>query len=542
MDTKTYTAITIGPIFKTIIEAKRTRAVWAASYYFSWFVRRILEETLDANMQVFLPDTSGVTKNNYRHHGIKGDYGAGLYADRLYFINDENTNKKKLREIVQNLYTEIAIHLNIQESFIKDYMNVHIIEKTITNADLVNDFPLAILNDALDNSELHQNFNFKFNTNPLQVLFNSKTNQGNFLAVDAFGSNNQRIFKSVGEIATASFSRDDKYKKKYHDAVIRDLKSEGEVDLIEELKKANIPILPVHKYFAVIYADGDNIGTLLKKVNEKNKDVKDFSKSIFDFGLKAEKTIADYGGSGIYLGGEDVLAFAPIVCLNESNSSKQSTVFDLIQKLDEDFKETVQKYAKEQDVPIPTLSFGLMIAYYKHPLKEIMSGAYECLEDVKKTSKKNGIKVLFQKHSGQRFECLIDKNIKNSTKQAYTIIQNYCQTPVQLVANTGNSKSQANTSNKTDDILSSIIQKFRDDIFIKLFAEAAKEGELAYLFENSFNEKIHTAPNNPKADFLDKVKELAEIMYAEYTDKDLAINSIFTLLRFIHFVNSKKDN
>ncbi|MDD2641230.1 MAG: type III-B CRISPR-associated protein Cas10/Cmr2 [Arcobacteraceae bacterium] len=538
-----YTAITIGPIFKTIMEAKKTRAVWAASYYFSWFARRVLEEALDANMQVFLPDTSGVIKDeNGKHHGIKGYYGAGLYADRLYFINDKNTNKEKLWGIVQDLYTEIASQLNIQKSFIKDYMNVHIIEKTITNADLVNDFPLAILNDALDNSELHQNFNFKFNTNPLQVLFNSKTNQGNFLAVDAFEANNQRIFKSVGEIATASFSRDVEYKKKYHDAVIRDLKSEGEVDLIEELKIAKIPILPVHKYFAIIYADGDNIGTLLKKVNEKNKDVKDFSNSIFDFGLAAEKTIADYGGSGIYLGGEDVLAFAPIVCLNESDSSKQSTVFDLIQKLDEDFEKTVKKYAEKERLPIPTLSFGLMIAYFKHPLKEIMSGAYECLEDVKKSSPKNGIKVLFQKHSGHRFECLIDKNAINSAQQAYKIIHDYCQTPVQLAANTKNTNNQVSASNRTDEILSSIIQKFRDDVFIKLFAEAAKKGKLTNLFENSFNEKIHTKPNNLKAVFLKRVKEFAETIYAEYDDKNLAIKSIFALLRFIHFVNSKKDN
>lgn len=68
----TYTALTIGPIYKTFSDAKRTRSVWAASYFFSWFIRRILEEALNKNMQVFLPDVSMVKEIKGKYVGVKG--------------------------------------------------------------------------------------------------------------------------------------------------------------------------------------------------------------------------------------------------------------------------------------------------------------------------------------------------------------------------------------------------------------------------------------------------------------------------------------
>ncbi len=530
MSNTTYTAITIGPIYKTISDAKRTRAVWAASYFFSWFSRRILEEAMNANMQVFLPDTSGVQKDaNGKFQGLKSKNGAGFYADRLYFINDEHTNKDKLKQIVEQLYLELTQKSLKDKDFISNYLNVHIIEKTITEDDLKNNYPLAILNNILDQKELHQNFNFDFEENKLQALLNKKNGEDSFLSVDAFGNEKQRVFKSISEIATTSFARDKQFNVNYKKAVLNDLKSKGEGDLMEELRKSNLPLMPAHKYFAVLYADGDNIGKLLKDINQKNLDLKKFSKSLFDFGQKAEKTIADYGGSGIYLGGEDILVFAPVVCLNKDNTAEQYTIFKLIEQLDEDFAQTVQQYAKENSLPIPTLSFGVMTAYYKHPLKEVMNKAYNLLSEKAKEGNKNKIAFLFQKHSGQQFEAIIDKNDSKTTQLIYGLIEQYCKKP----------KTQ---EDKADELLSSIIQRYRDAVFVQLFSESIENKTLEALFQNFFNEKIHKDSANPKTQFLEAVKNFSESIYKQYEDKTLAIKNIFTVLRFIHFVNSQKEN
>ncbi|MBK9257711.1 MAG: hypothetical protein IPM42_19815 [Saprospiraceae bacterium] len=529
-----YSALTIGPIYKTFVEAKRTRAVWASSYFFSWFIRRVLEDAVNQNMQVFLPDTSLMKKQDNKHIGIKGQFGAGLYADRLYFINNENTNKEKLNEIVEKIILEVESLSagTISYEFLSSYLNIHIIEKTISNnASKNEDYPLAILNRTLDNKELHQNYNFNFENNLLQNFLSNKTNaRDSFLAQDAFGDNNERRFKSITEISTNSFSRIQSLKTTYTKEINKDLKSKEDTDLIEELIKAKLPLLPHHKYLAVIYADGDSIGTLLKEANEKNLEIKEFSKALFEFGIKAEQTIAHYGGSGIYLGGEDILIFAPVACIDKENENVQKTIFDLIMKLDINFSDTVQQYAKNNKVTIPTMSYGVMIAYYKYPLKEILTEAHNQLEKAKdkdRNKDKNAIAIRFQKHSGQFIEGLIKKSHNSSSKKTYELVEKYCSKP-------------KNVNDKTDELLSSIIQKFRDDVFVELYSKAVEMKTLDAFFANFFNEKIHT--DSDKAKFLLEVKDLSESIFSEYNDKGLAKKNLYLVLRFIHFVNSQKEN
>jgi hypothetical protein len=39
-----YTALTIGPIYKTLKNAKKTREIWGASYFFSFVIKEIVKE------------------------------------------------------------------------------------------------------------------------------------------------------------------------------------------------------------------------------------------------------------------------------------------------------------------------------------------------------------------------------------------------------------------------------------------------------------------------------------------------------------------
>ena len=61
----TYLAITIGPIYATIQQARRTRELWAASYVFSLLMRELLEVLKDEKIGELLAPvvTSGDSKD-----------------------------------------------------------------------------------------------------------------------------------------------------------------------------------------------------------------------------------------------------------------------------------------------------------------------------------------------------------------------------------------------------------------------------------------------------------------------------------------------
>jgi CRISPR-associated protein Cmr2 len=517
MTNKTYIAITIGPMDKTFAEAKRTRAVWAASYFFSWFMRCVLEKANEEKLNIFLP---------YSEKIYKSTYGSGLYADRLYFLKDEATTVETIKTIIGKVGEDVITKINttLTEDFLWNYLNLHIIEKEITEVELENRYPLQILNSHLDNKELHLNYNFNFDSNPLQEYFKEKV-KDSFLAQDAFNSN-QRQFKSITEIATTSLYRTGD-KEKYKKAVQKDFNED--ISLIDELINEKFEVNPHHKYFAVIYADGDNIGKMLQEINEKDLEIKDFSETLFEFGRKAEEIIYNYGGNGIYLGGEDVLCFAPAACMNIEKTTT-ATLFQLIKDLDIAFEETTLKYAKDKKLTEPSMSYGVMLSYYKNPLKEAMTTAHHLLDDkAKKVACKNSIAFRFQKHSGQYMECVIQKSKNCSTKAIYKIVELYCKS----IENKNGGKD------KKTEILSSIIQRFNDDVFVTLYLTATKNKNLDHFFSNYFNEDIHQ--QTEKAKFLTDVKEMSEKIIADYPLQEDCKNIIYTVLRYIHFINSEKE-
>lgn len=513
----TYLAITIGPIYKTLYEAKRTRAVWAASYFFSWVMRTILEECSKGGMNIMLPYS---TPPFYR-----GSYGSGLYADRLYFIKDDKTTFEKIKAAIEEVFEKIEKKSNseLPVSFLKQYINLHVTEKVIDENSLNGSYILAVLNGILDNQELMQNYPFDIENNPIQNYIINKAGSDTFLARDAFGETNKiRKFRSVPEIATTTLQRTDTTGK-YLDSLREDFKNE-DTELIDELKKNGFQILPYHKYYAVLYADGDNIGKMLEQIEKKRLNLNEFSKSLFEFGRKAEIEIAKYGGNGIYLGGEDILAFLPVACVDENIHTSTQSLFSLINKLDERFKETVTQFAIDNGLTIPTLSYGVMISYIKHPLKESMQQAHKLLEKIKDGTSKNAIGIRFQKHSGQYTWCIIEKSKASSTNEIYFLINKYANT----------------LSQDTNEVLSSIIQRFKDDLFFTLFHKTASEKRLDAFFENFFNEDVHKI-TSPKSEFLKEVKVFSEKVVNDYPAKEDCKNIIFTILRFVHFVNCKRD-
>ena len=86
---KTYTALTIGPIYKTISRMKKVREIWGASYIFSKFMRLIIKELLGSIDQSdflvpYIDDELVNNKEKYK--------GIGFFHDRLIFQTPADQN------------------------------------------------------------------------------------------------------------------------------------------------------------------------------------------------------------------------------------------------------------------------------------------------------------------------------------------------------------------------------------------------------------------------------------------------------------------
>jgi CRISPR-associated protein Cmr2 len=531
---KTFTALTIGPIYDTFSQARRTRAIWAASYFFSFFIRKILEKAKMEKWEIMLP---------FNNEIYKGKYGAGLYCDRLYFVNKSRTDLEKFVDKVIEFFAKdfekqgLKIENNTAESFLKRYLNIHIVEISLSDEQLIDiknekddkgkscNSVLKILNDLLDNQELTKNYVFDFETNYIIDYFTVRWSSNTELKIDSFGNDVDRYFKSIGEIATSDLFLNNK--SEYIKMLRNEFKNE-DIELIDQLNKSTTfkdSFQDYHKYYAVLYADGDNISDLLKSVANDDVKLQTFSKKLLDFGLKAEETIMKNGGNAIYLGGEDIFAFLPIAF---NQDTKKNTIAHLIYNLDKDFDSTLGEYARLQEVIVPTLSYGLMLTYYKFPMREAMHQAHELLEYCKHNIRdKNAIGVRFQKHSGQYMECFIEKNKKESSMLIYELL------------------TQTIQIKDKKDILSGLIQRLKDDVFFTTFILALRKNRIDAFFKNFFNEEIHAE----KADFIDCFVELVKALRSDYcislNDNDIKEEDkrlkkiLFTVLRYYQFIQHK---
>lgn len=107
-------------------------------------------------------------------------------------------------------------------------------------------------------------------------------------------------------------------------------------------------------YYAILMADGDNMGSLIRKNRETLVNV---SSALSEFSQKRAREIVESGeiaGELIYSGGDDVLALMP--CETALNCAK---------KLNKAYRELMNSHK----VPEATLSIGIAIVHYKEDLR-----------------------------------------------------------------------------------------------------------------------------------------------------------------------------
>lgn len=515
-----YLALSIGPIYATIQQARKTRELWAASYLFSKLMELLIEE-LKSKVDILSPIKAGMTG--------KPLYGAGIFPDRLFAV----ANKLDVEELITakdeaiSKLSKIVLPKDVQHTsqtldFWKKYLRIVHVFKDI---DPAKDNVLLKMNEYLDTLELQPAYfevepEIDFLNNLLESPYKTDfvkelIDRGSYKGLIS----DKGLFPSTADIATIElFQKNGTAYNNLRASVIKE-EEDNEDNLegfYEELFSSNAGELgskaeDYHKYFCIVHVDGDSFGKVIEKLID-NAAIKKFSGELAKYASEAARIINKFGGKPVYIGGDDLVFFTPV-------RSAQGTVFELIQELDEEFNES----GKYDFNPKPTLSFGVTISYYKYPLFEAQSLSYEQLFDrAKKFKRANGIgkdaiAFRFLKHSGSYFEGIIGKE--------------------DLKYLTGFSSAHEAIPEM---LLSSVMYKL-DSLkgVVSAMVESDKLDRLDNLFENYFNEAVHK--NAEKQ--LNTVKLLMEQLLSQKLSVDgepLDLQeNLYGVLRVLDFLTIK---
>ena len=235
-----YIALTIGPIYKTLSIAKKPKELWSGSYFFSYIMREIISKFKEREfITPYIKDKT-----------IFKDNEIGLFHDRFIFESQEG-DLENLEKTIQNILNETAKKLKISYDDLREYLQIHYIQKEIDE----DKNPIIEFSKYLDTQELF----FQVSQSSDEVL-KAIANKKSFLL-------------------------------------------EGKT-IIDDLKE-----IASNNYFAIVHADGDNMS---KAIQDKNK-IENVSKNLFEYCINSHQKIQDFGGQTIFAGGDDLLFFAPII-------------------------------------------------------------------------------------------------------------------------------------------------------------------------------------------------------------------------------------
>ena len=478
-----YIALTIGPIYKTLANAKTTRELWGGSYIFSYIMKEIIKAFKDR--EFIIPYVKDETIFDIGK-------GVGLFHDRFIF-EAPNDTKESVESVVDEVLSQLAKDSKINYKFLKNYFQINIVEREPKEE--VN--PILELSPYLDTAELFYKVS-QYEENHLQVFLKDRLNS-RFLVKDAFNKS-KKSFPSLPEIAMYDL------KNKFNIASM----IKGDELKVYEDKDIRKVIKPYHKYIAIVQADGDSMSKVVDSL-KKSEDFNNFSEKLFNYCNNSHQLIQEYGGETIFAGGDDLLFFAPVV-------SGENTIFNLCDKISDMFDELFKDY---HTTPKASLSFGVSITYYKFPLYEALESARELLFSKAKSGNKNNIAFRVTKHSGQSFEAVIHKGNRE-------IYDNF------IVFSSNIEKSDS-----VDNFLHSIHHKI--DTYkttINIIAKNKDTNQLKNFFDNYFDEAIH----NQYREFFEL---LTDFIYAVFKDssikQDDKLNLIYATLRFVKFIKGDKE-
>lgn len=388
-----YVGITIGPIFDTILDATSPARLWFASYCFSDLARRLCQGLVGSRLsdiQILSPyydpaddGTDGVGK--YHDHII---FSTSTPAEQLPDVLDEVVATAKA-DTLYDFYDDASGHV-VQKAFLDRYLQVHYAICPEGAFEEGWNAGFTELSNLLDLEELIKTFPASDDHSPFGYVFSRPADRH-----DADQNRHvresplfRRVFRDSGRNGQLL---------KPNGRGIRDL-----ADIAAAGSDWQKDPSKKRRYFAVVNADGDNMGKFfLTFVKDAQAQLK-VSQALLYHDKNASSIIGAYGGMTIYAGGDDLLFLAPV------EGADGRSIYRLCEDLAQEFHDSLASAFGESE-SLPTLSFGISIQFYKSPLYEALDRARKLLETAKNNSEKCGDKeykkdrivIGLQKHSGQ---------------------------------------------------------------------------------------------------------------------------------------------
>lgn len=562
-----YFALTIGPIVDTINSARTTREMWASSYLFSYIIRNLVTSFRKKGMNILLPSAGFLHDKSY--------CGAGIYPDRIIGVSSlkQSDVEESIQDIIRELSEKILSHFDrkdqITHSFgaetIKKYLDNYLRICYFQRELDVEENIIGTLYPYLDAMELqprllppedYQTILVKLvkdypskatiNSSPLR-LFTDLVNKS-FLIDDGFdkilreekGLPVKENFSSINEISTVQLKEINYSKYKEFEEAIRaelnecwqevihnkeDLDKEEVLDILKRNFKKEYRTY--HNYIAIVTGDGDHVGNIIRNLGNAKiagKDettqveaLQEFSQLLTRFSIEASKIIDDFGATPIFIGGDDLFFFAPVV--GKSQNRELNTIFDLVKSLDELFNQIINNQNKIDfgltDENKPTLSFGISITYHKFPLNETKKISNDLLFDIaKKKMNRNSIGVTILKNSGH--------DISFGIKKDKTLFDTFLKL---VKSNIGSDDKFINSITYKLHTLKQVISPI-----------ASNKDRVENFLKNNFNENYES-----NLLFYESMRDyIVEISQIDNSLSESGFNLLYGTLRFIHFIRSNE--
>ncbi len=163
----TYIALTIGPIYKTLANAKKPKELFASSYIFSYIMRNIIKEFRTREFVIpYIKDNSIFDENSE----------VGLFHDRFIFEAQEN-DIYKLKSVIEDVLKDVASKLELEYKDVEEYIQINYLEREIGDAN-----PIEELSPYLDTKELF--YQLSSSDKFISTLRRKKGDRDNFLTLN----------------------------------------------------------------------------------------------------------------------------------------------------------------------------------------------------------------------------------------------------------------------------------------------------------------------------------------------------------------------
>jgi CRISPR-associated protein Cmr2 len=557
---QSYAGFTIGPIYEVMRHSRKTRELWFGSYFFSWYMETLIDKLIRSEAGEFLtpytklsggglePNRS-VTGKYHDRFVLRSPHPARPLFDTIDANNSEvlefftdlifdlareehrrggewiDSDRDSIRGILTGFlqtrfFTTEAEHIDAQKPIaqVDQYLNSleesfifrpgksrHTCERCKTLPGIVKikervaeGRPEARLNIA----PLCPVCFVKFRANRIDPLVKHK------LPREAL-KDGKLIYPPIQEIAARELFDDESVRQR----LTPDEEGEIGFDQLEtvlgELQKPGPA--PYHRYFAVVQADGDNLGKLAATISDPTE----LSRRLFEFAEASERLITGFGGTPIFIGGDDLLSFMPVYF-------EGKTVVDFASEISAIYRETVDKNEGKT-----SLSLGINIAYYKFPLSTALDQAGGLLFGDAKADK-DSLALCLTQHAGSQTRFVLpiagDKfarfaellrgalNAAKADREKAEPPEDSIRLPGGLAHNLGR--------------------------FQRLIAEIPDTNRLNAFFENNFNEGDHLDFHSG----LDTVNRLlAHYLFEREADAGEAVGTVLKMLKFIRFLTRKED-